>query len=152
MSGEPLGFIKNESKNLSGVDARVINADQVIAEESLVVSDALGTLDYLGSGAVTQITSNATAVISNTSTGAITMFAVVAATTGFSFTVTNSVATPTSLINAFLISGGVTATFIPLTVGVTARAAGSFVISVGNNSAAATAAAAVIGFVINNVE
>lgn len=98
--------------------------------------------------AVTQATSNSTAVTCNGYIGTITMEAVLAAGAGVDFTVNNSVVTTASRIELDVVATTATAaaTRVNLNVGVASVAAGSFVVHVQNGDAAATSAAPVIHF------
>lgn len=219
MSGSPLGFTPQEGKNFDSIQTHIVSADQVIVDDSIVVTSGVielsngtaaapsltftsdpdtgvfssgansfgvsvggtntlnvtptqtrviqgdlqvvtgdlevvapaSTLKMLNSGAVTQGTSNATGVILNTHSGEITMFATIAADTGVTFTVTNSVVTATSLIFANCLVDGETANNIGLNVAITRRLAGSFDITVNNaDAAAATMNPAIIAFLVVN--
>lgn len=95
---------------------------------SLTLNTATGGVGYAtgAGGAVTQLTSRATAVTLNNPTGAVTLFAAVAVVgTWFSFTVTNSAVAATDVPHVSVKSG--TNTYVAV---VSAVAAGSFQISV----------------------
>lgn len=97
-------------------------------------------------GAVTQLTSKATAVTLNTRTGQITTHnAALAAAVEVTFTVNNSTVAATDTVIVNLASGGTTNTYI---VGVHAVAASSFDIIIGNMSATSRSEALVLNFAV----
>jgi hypothetical protein len=107
-----------------------------------------GTLGY-GSGSggtVTQLTSKATGVTLNTICGAITMNnAALAAGTAVSFTVTNSSMAATDVVITNIVSAATAGAY---RLQVDATAAGSFQLSLYNQSAGSLSEAVVIGFAI----
>lgn len=99
-------------------------------------------------GAVTQITSATTAVVSNTVCGQITTVALTnAAGVDHEFTLTNSTIAATDVVVVSVASYGGTSDGIPV-VNVTATAAGSCVINLRNTGAVALDALAVINFAV----
>lgn len=100
-------------------------------------------------GAVTQITSDSTAVEINKVCGQITTFALVlAALVDTTFTVNNSVVEAGDYVGVSIKSYGGTADGIPV-VNVVATAAGSFDINLMNNGAVTLDALAVITFIVH---
>jgi len=99
-------------------------------------------------GAVTQITSATTAVVSNTVSGQITTVALTnAAGVDHIFTLTNSTIAATDVVVVSIGTYGGTADGIPV-VNVVATAAGSCVINLRNTGAVALDALAVINFAV----
>jgi hypothetical protein len=116
----------------------------VVAPGSLVSSSPAGGLGYTtgAGGTVTQITSRATTVVINKTTGAITMFSAAGSATAATFTVTNSSVAATDVIVLNQKSGTNLYNFI-----VTAVAAGSFNVTFYTTGGTATDAP-VINFVV----
>ncbi len=114
----------------------------------LVITGGTRGLVHTGSGTATQGTSNSTTVVLNTTTGVITMFGTVAATSTDSFAVTNSnvVATSVILLTVELTTAGQS----PI-MSVGAIAAGSFGINITNVGIGATAGTPQIHFMIINL-
>lgn len=97
-------------------------------------------------GTVTQLTSKATAVTLDKTTGQITTHnAALAAATEVTFTVNNSTVAATDTVIVNLASGGTTNTYI---AGVHAVAAGSFDIIIGNMSGASRSEALVLNYAV----
>jgi hypothetical protein len=142
---------------LPGVAAIVdadINASAAIAGSKVVPtfgSQAVTSATSIGyttgaGGTVTQLTSKATAVTLDKTTGQITTHnAALAAATEVTFTVDNSTVAATDTVIVNLASGGTTNTYI---VGVHAVAAGSFNIIIGNMSATSRSEVLVLNFAI----
>jgi len=138
--------------NSNGAGAKTLsdgNGTSIIGGTLNMTSDtqAFGYATGAG-GAVTQITSDSTAVTLNKVCGQITTFALVLATAvDTSFTVTNSTVAATDTVVVSIASYGGTADGIPV-VAVEATAAGSFVINLMNNGAVTLDALAVINFAV----
>lgn len=97
-------------------------------------------------GTVTQLTSKSTGVTLNKPSGTITMInSALAAATIVTFTITNSSVAATDVIVAQHDSGGTTGAY---TISPNTSAAGSFKISVRNNTAGSLSEALVIRFVV----
>lgn len=97
-------------------------------------------------GVVTQATSKATGVTLNKTTGQITMNgAALAAAAEVAFTLTNSAIAATDVVVVCIASGGTSASYA---TAVTAVAAGSCEITVGNWSAGSLSEALVLNFVV----
>lgn len=97
-------------------------------------------------GAVTQATSKSTGVTLNTVTGAITMnAAALAAAAEVGFTLTNSQIAATDVVVVAIKSGGTSASY---STAVTATAAGSCEITLGNWSAGSLSEAVILNFVV----
>jgi hypothetical protein len=97
-------------------------------------------------GAVTQLTSKATGVTLNAKTGQITTHnAALAAAAEVAFTVTNSFVAATDVVVASIASGGTSASY---SLSITAVAAGSFELTIGNWSAGSLGEALVINFAV----
>ncbi len=103
-----------------------------------------------GSGAVTQLTSNATAVTLNAHSGRITMYEALANGAGAGFTLTNSAINATCQIYLNVVGTTATAaaTRDAFTYNITSQTSGSCVIQVYNGDAAASSAALVVCFFI----
>lgn len=97
-------------------------------------------------GAVTQATSKSTGVTLNKPCGAITTHnAALADGAEVTFTVTNSEVAATDVVVACIKSGGTSGAYV---LGVTAMAAGSFDLTLGNVSGGSLSQAVVINFVV----
>jgi len=97
-------------------------------------------------GAVTQATSKSTGVTLNKPCGAITTHnAALADGAEVTFTVTNSEVAATDVVVACIKSGGTSGAYV---LGVTAVAAGSFDLTLGNVSGGSLSQAVVINFVV----
>jgi hypothetical protein len=127
------------------VSGTAITSGNISTSGTVLTSDSLGYVTGAG-GTVTQLTSKATAVTLDKTTGQITTDdAALAAATEVTFTVNNSTVAATDTVIVNLASGGTTNTYI---VGVHAVAAGSFNIIIGNMSATSRSEALVLNFAI----
>jgi len=142
--------IKNSNVNVTK-SANKLNALSIgggVDKDATAVKDGLSMLPVAN---VTQITSKATAVVAHGRSGVITTDdATVVNDTKVSFVVSNEYATASSIVLLSLLSvGNSAATSIPA-VNVSARAAGSFTVTIANGGAAATGADSIlqIGYVI----
>ena len=109
------------------------------------LTTGLGYASGVG-GAVTQITSKATAVTLNKLSGQITMNgAALAATTTVGFTLTNSFMAATDVVLVTIASGGTANSY---NTQVAATVAGSCVIELRNTSAASKSEAVVLNFAV----
>lgn len=132
--------------DLAGAVRDKINAHTTLINGLRLASTALGYGGTGVGGVVTQLTSKATAVTLNKSTGDITLNAAsLAAATIVSFTLNNSAASTADLVLATHHSGG---TFGAYTIAARVTSAGVITISVRNNTAAALAEAIVIRFAL----
>ncbi len=129
-----------------------LNAANVVCSGTLGVTGALSVASSvnLGQGAVTQLTSNATGVTINSSSGKITMFAALATVTSASFTVTNSSVVSGSSI---LLTAGVAGqnsldSGVTLTCFANNITTGSFSVQVYNTSVTSATHVAVISFLV----
>lgn len=133
---------QREKDRISNVAPGVIAGDVVVIGQAEVITPT---------ESVTQLTSITTGVTLNAKKGLITTFTPsTAALSATIFTVTNSLATTTSHVNAYVVSyGGTLVTNgVPLVM-VKARAAGSFDIAIYNiDGTNALATSLVIGFEI----
>jgi len=127
------------------VSGTAITSGNISTSGTVLTSDSLGYTTGAG-GTVTQLTSKATAVTLDKTTGQITTHnAALGAATEVTFTVDNSTVAATDTVIVNLASGGTTNTYI---VGVHAVAAGSFNIIIGNMSATSRSEALVLNFAI----
>ena len=111
----------------------------------VTAGSAIGYVSGTG-GAVTQGTSKATGVTLNKPCGAITTHnASLADGAEVTFTVTNSEVAATDVVVACIKSGGTSGAYV---LGVTAMAAGSFDLTLGNVSGGSLSQAVVINFVV----
>jgi len=111
----------------------------------VTAGSAIGYVSGTG-GAVTQATSKATGVTLNKPCGAITTHnASLADGAEVTFTVTNSEVAATDVVVACIKSGGTSGAYV---LGVTAMAAGSFDLTLGNVSGGSLSQAVVINFVV----
>lgn len=117
----------------------------VTADSVTVTGDTFGYATGAG-GAVTQATSKSTGVTLNTACGVITMNnAALAAGAEVAFTLTNSTIAATDVPVVAIASGGTSAAYV---TSVTAVAAGSCDITLGNVSAGGLSEAVVLNFVV----
>lgn len=106
---------------------------------------AIGYVSGVG-GAVTQATSKSTGVTLNKPCGAITTTSsALADAAEVTFTVTNSEVAATDVVVACIKSGGTSGAYV---LGVTAMAAGSFDLTLGNVSGGSLSQAVVINFIV----
>lgn len=127
------------------VNGAAITSGNMTTSGTVLTSNSLGYSTGAG-GTVTQLTSKATAVTLNKTTGQITTDNdALAAETEVTFTVNNSTVAATDTVIVNLASGGTTNTYI---VGVNAVAAGSFNIIIGNMSTTSRSEALVLNFAI----
>ncbi len=111
----------------------------------VTAGSAIGYVSGTG-GAATQATSKATGVTLNKPCGAITTHnASLADGAEVTFTVTNSEVAATDVVVACIKSGGTSGAYV---LGVTAMAAGSFDLTLGNVSGGSLSQAVVINFVV----
>jgi len=130
----------------TGLNKTVQFADNVNAYGATTISTAgIGYTTGAG-GAVTQVTSKATGVTLNKTTGTITMVAsLLAATTSVAFTLTNSLIAATDTVIVNIKSGATANSYF---VSVDAVAAGSCSISLRNYTAGSLSEAVVLSFVV----
>jgi hypothetical protein len=127
------------------VSGTAITSGNISTSGTVLTSNSLGYTTGAG-GTVTQLTSKATAVTLDKTTGQITTHnAALAAAAEVTFTVNNSTVAATDTVIVNLASGGTTNTYI---VGVHAVAAGSFDIIIGNMSVTSRSEALVLNYAV----
>lgn len=127
------------------VSGTAITSGNMTTSGTVLTSNSFGYSTGAG-GTVTQLTSKATAVTLDKTTGQITTHnAALAAAAEVTFTVNNSKVAATDTVIVNLASGGTTNTYI---TGVHAVAAGSFDIIIGNMSVTSRSEALVLNYAV----